>query len=79
LEEEPAMDQSKLKKFSTFLEQDGGLPTSAPTNTVGNQKIAGLGSDFPPVPAKNKLNIKRRKTAKLLNNKVIENTDSERK
>jgi hypothetical protein len=66
------MAQAKLKRFSTFLEQDGGLPSSAPSNTVGNQKIAGLGSDLPPVPRKNKLNIQRRKTAKLLNNRVIE-------
>jgi hypothetical protein len=57
----------KLKRFAAFVEQDGGLPTSAPTNTVGNQKIAGLGSDFPPVPAKNKLtktNIRRRRLPK---------------
>lgn len=68
-----------LKRFAAFMEQDGGLPTSAPINVVGSDKIAGTGSDFPPVPAKNKLNIRRRKTAKLLNNRVIENTDSERK
>jgi hypothetical protein len=57
----------KLKRFAAFMEQDGGLPTSAPTNTVGNQKIAGLGSDFPPVPAKNKptkTNIRRRRLPK---------------
>lgn len=71
--------ERRLKRFASFMEQDGGLPTSAPVNIVGNDKIAGTGSDIPPVPAKNKLNIRRRKTAKLLNNKVIENTDSERK
>ena len=54
----------KLKRFSAFVEQDGGLPTSAPSNSIANQQIAGLGSDFPPVPPKNKLtksNIKRRR------------------
>jgi len=62
-----------MKSFKTHLtEQDGGLPTSAPTNTVGGGKIAGLGSDIPPVPAKKRFNILKRKTAKLLNNKVIE-------
>ncbi len=69
------MVHRKPKKFSTFLEQDGGLPTGAPSNTVGGDKIAGLGSDFPPVPAKKRFNILKRKTAKLINNKVIENTD----
>jgi len=58
---------ANLKRFRTFTEQEGGgtgLPTSAPTNVVGSQKIAGLGSDIPPVPAKNKLtksNIRRRR------------------
>jgi len=69
----------RLKRFASFAEQDGGLPTSAPTNVVGSDKIAGLGSDIPPVPAKKRYNILKRKTAKLINNKVIENTDSERK
>jgi len=58
----------KLKRFSAFMEQDGGgLPASAPTNVVGNEKIAGLGSDTPPVPQKNKLtktNIRRRRLPK---------------
>lgn len=62
-----------MKKFKTFTEQDGGLPTGAPSNTVGGDKIAGLGSDIPPVPAKKRFNILKRKTAKLINNKVIEN------
>jgi hypothetical protein len=69
------MGQAKLKRFSAFMEQEGGgggLPTGAPANTVGGGKIAGLGSDFPPVPAKKKFNIQRRKTAKLINNRVIE-------
>lgn len=48
------------------------MPTAAPTNVVGNDKIAGTGSDFPPVHAKKRYNILKRKTAKLLNNKVIE-------
>jgi hypothetical protein len=69
----------RLKRFAQFMEQDGGLPTSAPTNVTGADRIAGTGSDFPPVPAKRRFNILKRKTAKLLNNKVIENTDSERK
>lgn len=76
------MTHRKMKRFAAFTEQEGGgegLPTSAPTNTVGGGKIAGLGSDIPPVPAKKRFNILKRKTAKLLNNKVIENTDSERK
>lgn len=74
------MAQRKIKRFTSFMEQEGGgLPTSAPTNTVGGGKIAGLGSDIPPVPAKKRFNILKRKTAKLINNKVIENTDSERK
>ena len=68
-----------LKRFAAFAEQDGGLPSSAPTNIAGGDKIAGLGSDIPPVPAKKRFNILKRKTAKLINNKVIENTDSERK
>lgn len=63
----------RLKRFASFAEQDGGLPTSAPTNVVGSDKIAGTGSDFPPVPAKKRFNILKRKTAKLINNKVIEN------
>ena len=67
-----------LKRFAAFAEQDGGLPSSAPTNIAGGDKIAGLGSDIPPVPAKNKLNIKRRKTAKLINNKVIEHKTLEK-
>ena len=58
----------KLKRFSAFMEQDGGgVPSTAPVNVVGNQKIAGLGSDTPPVPSKNKLtktNIRRRKLPK---------------
>ena len=60
----------KLKRFAAFMEQEGGgggLPTSAPTNVVGANRIAGLGSDFPPVPAKNKLtksNIRRRRLPK---------------
>lgn len=60
----------KLKRFAAFMEQEGGgtgVPTSAPTNVVGNQKIAGLGTDIPPVPAKNKLtktNIRRRRLPK---------------
>lgn len=62
----------RLKRFSSFLEQEGGLPTTAPTNVVGSDKIAGTGSDFPPVHAKKRYNILKRKTAKLLNNKVIE-------
>ena len=69
----------RLKRFASFMEQDGGLPSSAPTNIAGGDKIAGLGSDIPPVPAKKRFNILKRKTAKLINNKVIENTDSERK
>ena len=68
------MAQRKIKRFTSFMEQEGGgLPTSAPTNTVGGGKIAGLGSDIPPVPAKKRFNILKRKTAKLINNKVIEN------
>jgi hypothetical protein len=67
------MAHRKLQRFATFLEQDGGgLPTSAPANTVGGGKIAGLGSDIPPVPPKKKFNIQRRRTAKLINNRVIE-------
>ena len=63
----------RLKRFASFMEQDGGLPSSAPTNIAGGDKIAGLGSDIPPVPAKKRFNILKRKTAKLINNKVIEN------
>jgi hypothetical protein len=64
-----------MKRFAAFLGEDGGLPTAAPTNVTGADRIAGTGSDFPVVPAKNKLNksnIRRRKTATLINNKVIE-------
>ena len=64
-----------MKRFAAFLGEDGGLPTAAPTNVTGADRIAGTGSDFPLVPAKNKLNksnIRRRKTATLINNKVIE-------
>lgn len=64
-----------MKRFAAFLGEDGGLPTAAPTNVTGADRIAGTGSDFPPVPAKNKpnkSNIRRRKTATLINNKVIE-------
>jgi len=69
----------RLKPFSAFAEQEGGLPTSAPTNIVGADRIAGTGSDFPPVPPKKRPNILKRKTAKLINNKVIEHKDLERK
>jgi hypothetical protein len=69
----------RLKRFAQFMEQDGGLPTSAPTNITGADRIAGTGSDIPPVSPKKRFNILKRKTAKLINNKVIENTDSERK
>ena len=69
----------RLKRFAAFMEQDGGLPTSAPTNITGADRIAGTGSDIPPVPAKRRFNILKRKTAKLINNRVIENTDLERK
>ena len=62
----------RLKRFAAFMEQDGGLPTSAPTNITGADRIAGTGSDIPPVPAKRRFNILKRKTAKLINNKVIE-------
>ena len=61
-----------MKRFAAFLGEDGGSPTAAPTNTVGGDRIAGTGSDFPPVSGKNKSNIRRRKTATLINNKVIE-------
>jgi hypothetical protein len=61
-----------MKRFAAFLGEDGGLPTAAPTNTVGGDRIAGTGSDLPPVSSKNKSNIRRRKTATLINNKVIE-------
>ena len=57
-----------MKRFAAFLGEDGGLPT----NTVGGDRIAGTGSDLPPVSGKNKSNIRRRKTATLINNKVIE-------
>lgn len=67
------MEHRKPKSFILFVsEQDGGLPTAAPTNTVGGDRIAGTGSDLPPVGGKNKSNIRRRKTATLINNKVIE-------
>lgn len=64
--------KQRLKRFSAFMEQDGGLPTSAPTNITGADRIAGTGSDIPPVHPKKKYNIQRRKTAKLINNRVIE-------
>lgn len=47
-----------LKRFSAFVEQEGGgtgMPTSVPVNVVGANKIAGLGTDTPPVPTRNKL------------------------
>ena len=69
----------RLKRFAQFMEQDGGLPTSAPTNITGADRIAGTGSDIPPVSPNNRFNLLKRKTAKLINNKVIENTDLERK
>ena len=76
LEEDKFVEHRKPKSFLVFVsEQDGGLPTAAPANTVGGDRIAGTGSDFPPVPARNKpnkSNIRRRKTATLINNKVIE-------
>lgn len=61
-----------MKRFAAFLGEDGGLPTAAPTNVTGADRIAGTGSDLPPVSGKNKSNIRRRKTATLINNKVIE-------
>ena len=75
------MAHRKLKRFASFMEQEGGgtgMPTGAPSNTVGGGKIAGLGSDIPPVPAKKRFNILKRKTAKLLNNKVIEHKTLEK-
>ncbi len=60
----------RLRRFSAFVEQEGGgtgLPTSAPVNVVGTNRIAGTGTDTPPVPQRNKLtktNIRKRRLPK---------------
>lgn len=60
------MGQNKLKRFSTFVNEEFPPPmvVNPPTNVADGTKIAGLPPDFPPVPARNKLNIARRKRKK---------------
>lgn len=62
------MGNSKLKRFSAFVKEEGvppGFPpsmeASPPTNTAGSGNIAGLPPDLPPVK---KSNIARRKRKK---------------
>jgi len=57
------MTRRKLKRFAEFTEQEGS-GTAAPINTVGNEKIAGIGNDFPPFPAKKRVKILKRKLPK---------------
>jgi hypothetical protein len=65
------MAQAKLKTFAQFMEEVPP-PMGTPTNTASGTHIAGLPPDFPPVSnAQKKQNIRRRKTARLINNRVV--------
>ena len=59
------MGRDKLKRFSAFMEQEGGLSNGVPINNTGGGNVAGLPPDLPPVKTsaqrKRKSNISRRK------------------
>jgi hypothetical protein len=57
----------KIKKFSSYVNEDFPPPIVAPTNTAGSENIAGLPPDLPPVaPAaqRKKSKIMKRKAPK---------------
>jgi hypothetical protein len=68
------MAQAKLKTFSQFME-DFPPPMTTPTNVASGTHIAGLPPDLPPVSQaaalRKKSNIRRRKTARSINNRVV--------
>jgi hypothetical protein len=67
------MAQAKLKTFAQFMEEvPPPMGATPPTNIASGTHIAGLPPDFPPVSnAQKKQNIRRRKTARLINNRVV--------
>jgi len=68
------MGNRKLKTFSQFME-DVPPPMTTPTNVASGTHIAGLPPDLPHVSQaaalRNKSNIRRRKTARSINNRVV--------
>lgn len=59
------MDKRKLKRFSSFVNEEFPPAIVPPTNTASGANIAGLPPDMPPVPARRvKSNIRRRKAPK---------------
>lgn len=58
------MGNSKLKRFSSFVNEDFP-PAIAPTNTASGGNIAGLPPDLPPVPTP-----AQRKKSKILKRKL---------
>jgi hypothetical protein len=68
------MAQAKRKTFSQFME-DVPPSVTTPTNVASGTHIAGLPPDMPPVfgaaALRKKSNIRRRKTARSINNKVV--------
>jgi hypothetical protein len=67
------MGNRKLKTFAQFMEEvPPPMGATPPTNTASGTHIAGLPPDFPPVSnARKQQNIRRRKTARLINNRVV--------
>jgi len=68
------MGNRKLKTFSQFME-DVPPPMTTPTNVASGTHIAGLPPDLPPVSQaaalRKKSIIRRRKTARSINNRVV--------
>ena len=68
------MGNRKRKTFSQFME-DVPPPMTTPTNVASGTHIAGLPPDLPPVSQavqlRKKSNIRRRKTARSINNRVV--------
>lgn len=64
------MGNRKLKTFSQFMED-----ATPPTNVASGTHIAGLPPDLPPVlqaaVLRKKSMIRRRKTARSINNRVV--------
>ncbi len=67
----------KLRSFAQFVSEEFPPPMSStpPTNVASGTHIAGLSPDLPPVSQaaalRNKSNIRRRKIARSINNKVV--------
>jgi hypothetical protein len=67
----------KLRSFAQFVSEEFPPPMTTPTNVASGTHIAGLPPDMPPVSQaqaaalRKKSNIRRRKTARSINNKVV--------